>query len=51
MHPLLAAHHSLRELKAIEPRPWRLYWPMWNQMMEEQREFIRELESVTPLYR
>jgi hypothetical protein len=51
MHPLLAAHHRLQELQAIEPRQWGLYWPMWQRMMDEEREFVRDLESVTPLYR
>ena len=51
MHPLLVAHHRLRELAAIQPRPWGLYFPMWCDMVADEREFIRELESVTPLYR
>lgn len=43
MHPLIAAHIRLAEWRAIEPRPWGLYWPMWQREFLALRDFIREL--------
>jgi hypothetical protein len=51
MHPLLTAIKNLDDLRAIEPRPWGLYWPMWHRMYVEQDDFVRELQvSGSPVW-
>lgn len=43
MHPLVTAVLKLKELQAISMRQWSPYYPMWVQMMDQQRLFICEL--------
>lgn len=50
MHPLIGAHIKLRELADLVIRPWSPYFPEWARMLEEQKEFIRDLTETHPLH-
>jgi hypothetical protein len=46
MHPLIAAILKLRDLEAIAIRPQSPYHHQWLDFIDEQRQFIAELEAM-----